>query len=404
MKWTKQNLHRAVEVLRKQEPGTSAVVAAANVSRKLKVNVSLDALRKALSAGGMKPMSEYIPAPIFVPQMIEQAEKRDETARLRQQVDDLVEQLRDAERRQGIFDVLSSNHEPPRIMRRERASGLREMTGVVLASDWHVEETVEAESVAFVNEYNLDIAARRVDRFFQAIVWNVLHERADKQIVIRDLLLWLGGDLITGYIHDELVESNALSPTQTILWLFPRLCDGIRFLLDELDLESITLPCSPGNHGRTTEKRRISTGYANSYEWLMFNFLKNEFRADKRVIFEVTHSAHQYVQVYDFMLHFHHGDELRYNGGIGGLAIPYMKALGPWDLMKRSDYHHIGHFHQLSDFGRAMVNGSLIGFNAFAQSIRANPEAPQQMMYLLDSKRGKCLTMPLWVEDNKPER
>ena len=74
----------------------------------------------------------------------------------------------------------------------------------------------------------------------------------------------------------------------------------------------------------------------------------------------------------------HHHDELKYQGGVGGLGIPLLKRVPAWDLVKRADVHCIGHWHQLLDYGRAVVNGSLIGYNAFAQSIGASPEPPQQ--------------------------
>lgn len=284
----------------------------------------------------------------------------------------------------------------PHITPREK-SGMREMTAVALASDWHVEERVTAESVAGRNEYNLEIASQRVDRFFQAIAWHIEHQRGSERIAIRDLVLWLGGDLMSGYIHEELVEGNQLSPTQTILWLIPRLEGGIRGLLKRLELESIVVPCSFGNHGRTTTKSRVSTGYANSYEWLMYNDLAARLRDEKRVRFEITASAHQYVRVYDQVVHFHHGDSLSYQGGVGGIGIPLLKAVPQWDRTMQADVHCIGHFHQLRDYGRAVVNGSLIGFGPYSQHIRAEFEEPQQALFYLDSKRGKTMLTQLWV-------
>ena len=328
-------------------------------------------------------------------------EERQAESRDRRAVKQLVEQLRETKARVAFVEELARHRAPPKILRRERASGVREMTAVVLASDWHVEETVDPAGIAYRNAYNLEIAERRIARFFGAIAWNIEHQRASGRIAIRDLVLWLGGDLMTGYIHEELVESNALSPTETILWLAPKLRDGISTLLETLKLDRIEVPCSYGNHGRTTEKSRISTGYANSFEWLMYNNLASEFRKEKRMHFEITASGHQYVEVYDQVLHFHHGDDVKYNGGIGGLAIPLMKRIPMWERTRPANVHNIGHFHQLKDFGRAVVNGSLIGYNAYAQRIGADFEPPQQAMYYMDSKRGKTMSTPLWVESSE---
>jgi hypothetical protein len=222
-------------------------------------------------------------------------------------------------------------------------------------------------------------------------------------VAIRDLVLWLGGDLISGYIHEELVESNQLSPLETVRWLLPRIRDGIHTLLEELELERLIVPCSYGNHGRTTQKRRVSTGHANSYEWNAYHSLSWAFEGDKRVTFEITPSGHQYVDAYDRTLHFHHGDDVRYQGGVGGLSIPLLKAVPMWDLIRKADVHCIGHHHTLLDYGRAMVNGSLIGYGPYSQSIKAPYEDPQQLMFYVDSKRGKCWTTALWVGDREQE-
>ena len=92
---------------------------------------------------------------------------------------------------------------------------------------------------------------------------------------------------------------------------------------------------------------------------------------------------------------------MRSLGGIGGLSVPLLKAVTRWDLAVRADYHHIGHFHTYSDFGRVLVNGSLIGYGPFSQWIGASPEPPQQLTYMLDSKRGKCQVTPIWVGEGK---
>lgn len=401
MKWSKERVKHATKIL-SEHCVTGAGLAAVRVALGTNV-ITWNSLDKACGRyrGGRTAFS-YLKAPPLEP--IKAAELREEKAGDKAQIKDLVDKLREANARNAFVETLSKGHKVPHILPREKTSGIREMTAVVLASDWHVEEPVVAEAVAYRNEYNLTIAKARVLRFFQGIIWNIEHQRASKRIAIRDLILWLGGDLITGYIHEELVESNALSPTEACLWLLPLLRDGIRTLLDVLGLDHIEIPCSYGNHGRTTPKTRIGTGAHNSFEWMLYHTLASEFRDEKRVHFEITASPHQYVQAYDFTLHFHHGDSLRYMGGVGGLAIPLLKAVPAWDGVKYAHYHNVGHFHQLSDFGRAMVNGSLIGFGAYSQWIKASYEPPQQLMYFLDKTRGKCQSTPLWVGEDVPRR
>lgn len=371
------------------------------ISEAAGTEVSSDSLNHAFKRNGLaSPFSMMKQEPVIL-DPVQKVEAKEQEKKSAKEMERLVEELRQTRARQSFLDTISSYKAPPKIMAREKKSGVREMTAVVLASDWHVEEPVSAESVAFRNEYNLTIAEERINRFFQGIIWNIEHQRASGRIVVNDLILWLGGDLMTGYIHPELVEHNEMSPTETVRWLLPKLRDGIYTLLNVLDLAHIEIPCSFGNHGRTTDKPRISTGYSNSFEWLMYHSLADEFRKESRIHFEITNSSHQYVQVYDKTLHFHHGDDLKYMGGVGGLAIPLLKAIPMWDMIKKCDVHNIGHFHQLSDFGRAVVNGSMIGYGPYSQRIRAAFEVPAQAFYYIDSARGKCMMTALWLDDEK---
>jgi hypothetical protein len=351
-----------------------------------------------------KPKPKPPPAPAAPEQLLDRAAAKRDDARLRAEHKGLVERLHEERARNAFAAALGRETATPRIGRTERASGLREMTAVAMGSDWHVEETVLAVKAGGRNEYSLDIADLSIRRFFQAQIDLVRHHRASKQLIIRDMVCAFSGDLMTGYIHEELTETNALSPVETALWLKPRLRAGLLRLLGELGLRSVVVPWSYGNHGRTTPKTRISTGAENSYEWLLGRMLADSFADDKRVAFDVSPCPHQYARVYDFTLHFHHGDSLRYGGGVGGVGIPLLKAVPAWDEVRRADVHHIGHFHQLRDYGRAMVNGSLIGYGPYSQWIKAPFEEPQQLFYLLDSKRGKCHVTPLWIRDAMPLR
>jgi hypothetical protein len=288
------------------------------------------------------------------------------------------------------------------IVRREFTSGRREATAVALASDWHVEEEVLPGSTPTSNVYNMKIAELRIERFFQGLAWLVKFNR--QAFEIRDLVLWFGGDMMSGHIHEENRETSALAPIPTLLWLQPQLESGVRFLLDTLKLERLQLVCSYGNHGRDTIKPRRSTGAHHSYEWGMYQQIAVNFAKDKRVEVLADPSGHQYTRVYDFDLHFHHGDETKYQGGVGGIVIPLNKAVNEWNKARHAHYHHFGHWHQYIDTGNIVVNGSLIGFNPYAMSIKASPEPPQQAFYLLDSKRGKTCKSPLWVSDHSAEK
>ncbi|MBX3218891.1 MAG: hypothetical protein KF795_00145 [Labilithrix sp.] len=306
---------------------------------------------------------------------------------------------RDLDALRQAMDILAAATERPLppIKRRELKSGMREATAVAMLSDVHSEEHVRLGETPVPNEYNPAIAERSIARFFAGYRWLIDFHRSAFQI--RDVVLWLGGDLMSGHIHEELKEHTATPPIETLLWLRPRLAAGIDSLLADPKIERISIPCSYGNHGRNTAKPFRALGATHSYEWLLYQWLASIYEGNPRVQFLADRSAHQYMRVYEWDLHFHHGDETNYQGGVGGVTIPLSKSVAQWDKAKRCHYHHFGHWHQYIDVGRMTVNGSVIGYNAYAMSIKAEPEPPQQAFYILDSKRGKTCKCPIWVRE-----
>lgn len=299
------------------------------------------------------------------------------------------------------FGSLTSRPLEP-IKRYELGAGVREATAVGMLSDVHAEETVLRGDTPVGNEYNLAIAEKSIGRFFAGYRWLLEHHRSAFQIT--DCVVWLGGDLMSGHIHEELKETTAMSPIETLIWLRSRIVAGLDLLLDDPKTERLHVICSYGNHGRNTLKPYRARGAAHSYEWLLYQWIASHYDKPEyknRVSFLADPSGHQYARVYDFDLHFHHGDETSYQGGVGGITIPLNKAVAQWDIARKCHYHHFGHWHQYIDTGRIVVNGSVIGFNAYAMAIKATPEPAQQAFYLLDSKRGKTCKSPIWVRESE---
>jgi hypothetical protein len=295
---------------------------------------------------------------------------------------DVVSLLRDQRTAKGIYAI---SH---------KKSADSEAVAVLVASDWHVEETVDPATVSGLNEFNLEVADRRIERLTRSALRLVEIERNGTDIPV--FVLALLGDLMTGYIHEELREENALSPTQTILWLRERVAKMIRTLRKEGGFDKIVIPCSVGNHGRTTIKPRHSTSYKNSYEWLLYKVLERDFTDGVEWI--VGESYHTYLAVYDKVFRLHHGDGLKYQGGIGGLTIPVEKAIASWNKARVADLDIFGHWHQSQQNPKWVSNGSLIGHNAYSIAIKAGFEMPQQTMFLFNGKRGRIGTFPVFVE------
>jgi hypothetical protein len=287
----------------------------------------------------------------------------------------------------------------PTILSYKKPKHLREdAVACCLASDWHVEEPVEPESVNGLNAYSLDIARERARHFFTNSL--ALTDMMARDSHIGTLFLGALGDFFTNYLHEENREVNELPPEEAARFAQELLASGIAFWLKESRYRLI-VDCVAGNHGRMTEKRRAANHPGTSLETFMYHSLAATFRDNPRVEFRVAKSKMLYRTFFErFVLREIHGDDIGYQGGIGGVTIPIRKKLAGWDKGIRASLTVMGHFHQLLDGGDHIVNGSAIGFSPYSQSLGASPEEARQAFFLVSARNGgeKSVTAPIWLD------
>lgn len=314
---------------------------------------------------------------------------------LKKQITGYQQAIADLNAQVDVMAVLKSAPVGKQTIAIDRKGRAKQATAVIVASDWHVEESVDPRTVSNLNRFNLEVADKRIEKFCRSALRLIEIQRGGTDIPV--LVLALLGDLMSGFIHEELREENELTPTQTVLWLKERVGKFINTLRKEGNFEQIIIPCSVGNHGRTTVKPRHGTSWKNSYEWLLYKILEQEITDG--VTWLIGESYHTYLDVYGKTFRLHHGDGLKYQGGVGGLTIPVEKAISNWNKGRHADLDIFGHWHQSQQNPKWVSNGSLIGHNAYSISIKAPFEPPQQTLFLFDSKRGRTGTWPIFVED-----
>lgn len=288
--------------------------------------------------------------------------------------------------------LITLRQKPKKVVIKPSRPGDSEATAIVLFSDWHYEEEVRPASVFGRNRYNVSIAAQRANECFAKTVRLLKKEKQD--VAIKECIVGLLGDFITGNIHEENVETAQLQPIEAIICVRNVLHEGIRYLLANTDV-NFTFVCSAGNHSRITKKQRYATEQGNSLEWFLYHQLANDFKSEKRVKFVLEEAYHTYVNVYGRVLRFHHGHNVKFGGGIGGLTIPLNKAIAQWNSVFRADYDLLGHHHQYMIGPNYVVNGSMVGYNAYCIAIKAGFEKPKQAFMLLDKDRGMTVHIPI---------
>lgn len=95
---------------------------------------------------------------------------------------------------------------------------------VALFSDAHIEETVVPSSVLGMNEYNISIAEKRIQAYFQNLCECLKEDKVD------DLIFASLGDSISSYIHEELAQCNGLSPIEATYKAQSLIYSGLKYI------------------------------------------------------------------------------------------------------------------------------------------------------------------------------
>jgi hypothetical protein len=178
------------------------------------------------------------------------------------------------------------------------------------------------------------------------------------------------------------------------------LCEGIDYILKELSVDRLYIPTSFGNHGRIHQgKPRVATAGSHNIEQLVYWLLDLKYEEDDRVVFDTSNTKLKYIDLGGFMLRFGHGDEpgWRFSGGVGGLTIPFNKAVSKLNNETKADLDIRGHYHVKIDLEYALFNGSMIGTSEYSRFFGYEP--PQQVLAFIDRERNrKAGVFPIFVD------
>jgi hypothetical protein len=269
----------------------------------------------------------------------------------------------------------------------------------LFVSDLHWAEVVHPSQINGVNKYNITIARQRMERLALSTVR--LLSILSPTMQYPGIVIPLGGDMITGNIHDELTATNEMNSMPAILDLFEVLGIFLSSMADKFG--KVFVPCVTGNHGRDTRKIWAKDRHHTSFDWLLYCFLAKHFAQDSRITFLIPDGPDAYFKIYSHRYLMTHGDQFRGGDGMIGALGPIIRG----DHKKRSrnaqidmeyDTMIIGHWHQYIHLTRLIVNGSLKGYDEFAYANNFPFEKPQQALWLTHPKYGITYRMPVFVD------
>lgn len=314
--------------------------------------------------------------------------------------------LDDAERMAEQLAGLRENVSPGRIewaMPDTTRKG-SSVVGAIL-SDMHMGEVIDPEEIAGVNAFDPEICRARVRRFFSATCH--VGARLSSDTNCRGAMLALGGDMISGDIHEELRVTNSLTSHEQVAAAIEEIDAGIRMLREAFG--RVHVVSVPGNHSRVTHKPTAKLYSRASYDTLIASMARKGFAGDDRVTWQFGPDKDQVVNLFGFDHFITHGDKIGTRGGAGfaGPLLPIVRGTKKIEAQQASigrkpDYIWHGHYHVSANAGNVLSNGSIPGYSEYASDLRASVEPPQQWLAVLHSHWGMRERVPIQLED--PQR
>ena len=273
-------------------------------------------------------------------------------------------------------------------------SGIR--YAISLFSDVHIEETVKRESVLDRNEYDTVIAQQRIKAYFANLT------RCLKKDNVEMLIFASLGDTISGFIHPHLEQENGMTPLEATYLAQSLIVSGLRHIRSELPKLHINFIGIAGNHSRTTKKLQNSNGFKLSYEWLMYKNIEDSCKQlnlgitfnipEAEVALVVAPDSRRYIFCHGFQV------QSKGTGTVAGIYPALNRLAMKWRTTFNQDKIFLGHYHTCVSIPTATVNGSIIGYNAFALSNGMGYEEPAQMYEVFDSEIGQLLSRKIYCK------
>lgn len=281
----------------------------------------------------------------------------------------------------------------------------REHVPYLLTSDFQIGEVIRPEEIDLAHGYDVEVFRRRYRRLIETAIDLALTHQAGW--TYPGMVYARGGDTISGAIHEELKETDQVTPIEAVEIAFEEEAAGILKLAEAFG--RVEVKSTGGNHDRDTRKPQSKRADAHSYDRLVAYMLRREFKDDARISFQTSESPDVYFSIYKTRVLLTHGDKIGSRGGQGyvGPAATIMRGaqkvlMEQLALGRPVDEVHMGHFHTPLQLGYALANGCLPGYSEFAKMIRARPEAPSQWLVFYNPRFGAVDWKKIWLEEPRP--
>lgn len=290
---------------------------------------------------------------------------------------------------------------------RAKKCGYSPETVVALLSDAQVGTEVIGLEIGNKRwDYNVNVFRYRLRVYERAL--KEIVERHNKAYPIKDLVVWLGGDLLEGeriYSPQQVfIDTNVMNQFFIVQY---EIADFLSRLSSRF--EKIEVVCSPGNHGRVYSRKEASD-FVN-WEYILYRNIEFILREHKNIHFDIPYTWYRVKNVNGVKILFIHGDDIRrwmrwpwygsenlYNG-----YYQLMSKIGqPFNVLV------FGHFHQPANLvlpdGEFISNGSFVGYTRYTiKKLGGYSIPPRQVVFFIHPTVGITARYMIYLDIDYPE-
>jgi len=259
--------------------------------------------------------------------------------------------------------------------------------GILDIGDVHWGEVVQARNTGGLFEYDTEIATNRLDYTLSEAI------EIAKEHKLAGISLILGGDLVSGAIHDDLNRHNEMMVAEQTISFAETMYGGLEKLLSaglKVDVVSVS-----GNHGRVMmrEKSYFKNKAQENYDWMVVEMLKAHGKNQKGLEITNPDTVWAILEVAGRRFHVIHGDTIRFQKSMGISFYAIEKEFRRLKTMVTDGttpaFHDVISHHQHQQFavpiGNSMWwnNGSIKGPDEYGSVGLRPPEQAQQQMFIV---------------------
>ena len=270
-------------------------------------------------------------------------------------------------------------------------SKVSEEAAVLLISDSHVGEVVDYNEMMGLAQYDF----KTFTIYAQFLVDTVLDiiGKMRSGFNIQDLHIHMLGDMVSGIIHEEFMETNDPNIFHSTFGTAHVFAQVVCELAPHF--RRIYIDGCIGNHGRYGKEVKFKQKW-NNWDYIVYTALATLLVNQKNVTCNFPHAAFIKKDIYGFTHFLSHGDGITQHYGIPYYGVKKMTGNITSAFAARGEYinfFNLGHFHTKATeeryAGEVLMNGSWKGGDEYSFHKLHVAGEPKQVMYGVHPTRGK---------------